>query len=163
MYLSLCLSVILLSAALGFGMCALWVGVLAVYPQEYVNQDVWVPFAVSSFMMLVAFVILMIRPLLLFPGWPALYKAVTMDPLWVGAVNIVPYMAWLLWSCAACVCTCWRGTVPRPVRRWVGHCMWHMWDIAQWLMRSLQRMWQWVKRQLQHVWQWLKQLLQHMC
>jgi hypothetical protein len=86
MYLSLCLSVLLLSAALGCGMCALWAGVLAVYPAEYVRQDVWVPFIVSVVVMGVAFITLMIRPLLLFPGWHALGKALV--PSWKGSVRV---------------------------------------------------------------------------
>jgi hypothetical protein len=82
MYLSLCISVVLLSAALGCGMWALWASVLAVYPAELSVRDVWAPFAVSLAVMVVAFDTLMARPLLLYPGWPALRKALAQS--WKG-------------------------------------------------------------------------------
>jgi hypothetical protein len=73
-YVSLWVSVLLLSIALGSGMGALWAGVLAVYPPEFANSDVWAPFALSGFAMLIAFICLIWRPLLLFPGGHALRK-----------------------------------------------------------------------------------------
>lgn len=89
MYLALCLSVVLLSAALWCGMWALWAGVLAVYPPEYAWLDVLAPLVVSSTVMGMAFSKLISRPLLLFPGWPALHKAAALEPMWVAPLKAV--------------------------------------------------------------------------
>ena len=118
MFLVLCLAVLLLSAALGCGMWTLWVGVLAVYPSEYAGQDVWGPLKVSLALMGLAWIVLIIRPLLLFPGWQAVYKAVTMDPVMGVPINIVQCVAAGLW---------------RLVPGWLKQ---HVHHVGQWLMQK---------------------------
>lgn len=68
MYVSLWIAALLLSAAVGCGMGALWAGVLAVYPSEFVVVDVWVPLAVSAGLLLAAACWLVARLCEVYPG-----------------------------------------------------------------------------------------------